>query len=81
MKTRKAEVVDNYHGHLVADPYRWLEEMEAPEVKAWTEGQNRLTQAYLAGSPVRGQIKARLTELWDFPKYSLPQKAGGKMGR
>ena len=78
-ETRQDDVVDNYHGTLVADPYRWLEDAESPETKAWVSAQNELTQSLLAQSPVREQIKERLTEIWNYPKYSTPMRRGSRI--
>jgi prolyl oligopeptidase len=69
---RKSDVVDNYHGTRVPDPYRWLEDPDSPESRAWIEAQNRLTAAYLAEIPTRGAIRERLTTLWNYPKYGTP---------
>jgi prolyl oligopeptidase len=74
--TRKANVVDDYHGTKVADPYRWLEDDNSAETKAWVEAQNQVTQAYLAGIPERKAIEARLTKLWNYEKYGAPSKHG-----
>ncbi|MDR3683860.1 MAG: prolyl oligopeptidase family serine peptidase, partial [Geothrix sp.] len=74
--TRKGDVVDDYHGTQVADPYRWLEDDRSPETAAWVEAQNQVTQAYLAGIPQRKAIEARLTKLWDYEKYGAPSKRG-----
>ena len=69
---RKSDVVDVYHGTRVADPYRWLEDPDAPESRAWIEAQNRVTEAYLAAIPTRATIRDRLTKLWNYPKYGSP---------
>ena len=69
---RKSDVVDDYHGTRVPDPYRWLEDPDSPESRAWIEAQNRLTAAYLAEIPTRGAIRERLTTLWNYPKYGTP---------
>src|SRR3989442_13980029 len=69
---RKSDVVDDYHGTTVPDPYRWLEDPDAPESRAWIEAENRLTAAYLAEIPARGAIRERLTKLWNYPKYGAP---------
>ncbi len=76
--TRKADQVDDYHGTKVPDPYRWLEDVDAPETKAWVEAQNRVTFGYLEGSPERDAIRRRLTALWDYPRYGAPFKKGGR---
>jgi prolyl oligopeptidase len=75
---RKASIVENFHGTMVADPYRWLEDSLSPESQAWIQEQNKATRAFL-DTPLRQEIKERLTELWDFPKYELPQEAGGRL--
>lgn len=77
MRTRKVDVVEDYHGTAVADPYRWLENAEHPEVKEWVRAQRRLTEGFLGEVRTRGAIKRRLTELWDYPRHSLPRKVGG----
>jgi prolyl oligopeptidase len=74
--TKKIEHVDNYHGTIVADPYRWLEEDNSPERAAWVEAQNKLTFAYLEKIPFRGQLAARLEKLFNYPKYSAPARRG-----
>ncbi|MGH7665037.1 MAG: prolyl oligopeptidase family serine peptidase [Gemmatimonadaceae bacterium] len=70
--TRRSDHTDIYHGISVPDPYRWLEDTDSPETAAWVAAQNEVTFAYLAGIPERGAIRARLTELWDYPKYGTP---------
>ncbi len=69
---------DDYHGVRVADPYRWLEELNAPETRAWIEAQNALTYGFLEQIPEREAIRERLTELWDYAKQSTPFKRGGR---
>jgi len=73
---RKSDVVDDYHGTRVPDPYRWLEDPDSPESRAWIEAQNRLTAAYLAEIPARSTIRERLTKLWNYPKYGTPFRKG-----
>jgi prolyl oligopeptidase len=68
------DTVDNYHGTLVADPYRWLEDPAAPDTLAWVEAQNTITEDYLAKIPARAALLDRMTALWDYPKYSVPSK-------
>ena len=74
--TRKDEQVDDYHGTSVADPYRWLEDDNSAETLAWVNAQNQVTQNYLAQIPYRGQLKQRLEELYNYPKYSVPRRSG-----
>lgn len=73
-ETRRDDTVENYHGTPVADPYRWLEAADSSEVRQWAEAQNTVTRAYLDAIPARERIKARYTELMNFPKYSVPRK-------
>jgi len=76
--TKKGEVKDTYFGTVVEDPYRWLEDDNSPETDDWVKAQNQLTFGYLSKLPYRDQIKKRLTELWDYPKYGTPFKEAGK---
>ena len=73
---RKSDVVETYHGQAVPDPYRWLEEPDSEETRQYIEAQVELTDSYLAEIPARVQIKERLTQLWDYPKYSAPTRKG-----
>src|SRR5216110_1301520 len=75
---RKSDVVDDYYGTRVPDPYRWLEDPDSPESRAWIEAQNRLTAAYLAEIPARATIRQRLTQLWNYPKYGAPFRKAGR---
>jgi len=77
-ETRKDSVVDNYHGTLVADPYRWLEDDNSEETKAWVKEQNAVSYPYLASLPGRDIIKEKLTELWNYPRYGNTVKMGDK---
>jgi prolyl oligopeptidase len=74
----RGDVVDDYHGTKVADPYRWLEDTDAPETRAWIEAQNKLTFGFLERIPERGAITERLTALWNYEKYGLPASKGGR---
>ena len=74
--TRKGDVVDTYFGTQVADPYRWLEDADSEETKAWIRAQNALSSAYLAQIPERAAIRERVARLWNFEKYSVPYKLG-----
>jgi prolyl oligopeptidase len=76
--TAKTNQVDDYHGTKVPDPYRWLEDDNAPATKAWVEAQNKVTFAYLEKIPQRKAIEQRLTELWNFERFGVPDKEGGR---
>nr|NIR45864.1 S9 family peptidase [Gemmatimonadota bacterium]NIR73832.1 S9 family peptidase [Candidatus Kutchimonas denitrificans]NIS02477.1 S9 family peptidase [Gemmatimonadota bacterium]NIT68345.1 S9 family peptidase [Gemmatimonadota bacterium]NIU51612.1 S9 family peptidase [Gemmatimonadota bacterium] len=77
-ETRKVDHVDIYHGTVVPDPYRWLEDTNSEETAAWVEAQNEVTFAYLEAIPERDWIRERLTELWDYERYRTPWKDGGR---
>ncbi len=72
--TKKDNIIDDYHGVKVADPYRWLEDAESTETQAWVSAQNRLTSDFMTVIPAREQIEQWLTRLWNYPKYSVPVK-------
>ena len=76
--SKKTDQLDNYHGTNVADPYRWLEDANSAETKSWVDAQNKVTQAYLAQIPQREAIRQRLTQLWNYERYSVPEKEGGR---
>ena len=79
-ETKKVDHVDDHHGTKVPDPYRWLEDdvRQSKEVAAWVEAQNKITFAFLESIPQRDAIKKRLTELWNYEKFGVPVKAGGR---
>lgn len=74
--TKKVDQSDIYFGKKVEDPYRWLEDDKSTETAEWVKKQNLVTESYLSQIPYREKIKTRLTELWDFPKYSPPFSKG-----
>lgn len=74
--TMDTTISDDYHGTIIADPYRWLEYDTAANVKEWVEAQNKVTFGYLDQIPFREQIKERLTEVLNYPRYSTPYRAG-----
>jgi prolyl oligopeptidase len=71
-------VFDDYHGTKVADPYRWLEDDNSDETKAWVKAQNKVTFDYLDKIPFRKNIHTRLEKIWNYEKYGTPFKEGGK---
>ena len=76
--TRKIEVVDDYNGKKVTDPYRWLEDANSTQTQAWVEEQNKVTFKFLREIPVREEVRQRLTKLWDYERYGVPFKEGGR---
>ncbi|HEX2717458.1 MAG TPA: prolyl oligopeptidase family serine peptidase [Gemmatimonadaceae bacterium] len=76
-QTKTVDVVDDYHGTKVGDPYRWLEDLNSPETAEWVKAENDVTNAYLATLPNREQIRKRITELWNYPRVSTPYWEGG----
>jgi len=73
---KKVDQVDDYFGTPVPDPYRWLENENAPETAAWVEAENRVTFAYLDKLAYRPQLKARLERLLNYPRFSAPNRRG-----
>ncbi len=75
-ETAKVNQVDTFYGTVVADPYRWLEDDLSAETADWVRRQNEVTFAYLDQIPFRDKIRARLTELWNYEKFSAPFREG-----
>lgn len=75
-ETERGNVVDNYHGTEVADPYRWLEDLDSEATRHWVEAQNALSQPRLEALPARPWLKERLTALWNYERFGIPRKAG-----
>lgn len=76
--THKVDQVDDYHGTSVADPYRWIEDLDSEQTAAWVAAQNELTFGFLARIPARQDLRARLTALWDYEKYGIPIVRNGR---
>ncbi len=77
-ETRKVEQVDNYHGTSIADPYRWLEDDNSAETKAWVKAQNAVTDKFLEAMPQRLPVRKIYTDLYNFERFGLPSKEGGR---
>lgn len=75
---RVTDQVDDYFGVKVHDPYRWMEDVDSPEVKTWVDAENALTQRFLADVPAREKIHARLMELNNFERVSAPEQENGR---
>ena len=77
--TERREVVDDYHGTKVVDPYRWLENTDARDTAAWVKAQVKFTQPLLAALPTRDKYHKRLTELWSYERYGVPYRKAGAL--
>ncbi len=73
------DVADTWWGTPVPDPYRWLEDPDAPPSRAWIEAENALTRGWIDAVPDRQRIEARLTEIWNFERFSVPSQQGGQI--
>src|ERR1700736_2033935 len=73
---RKSDVIDTLFGTKVADPYRWMEDLTSPEVKQSVDAENAVTFKYLDGLPQRDALKKRITELYDYPRITIPYYEG-----
>jgi len=76
-EAQRGSHTDDYFGTSVADPYRWMEDVESPEVATWVEAQNAIAAPFLEAIPGHEGIKERLTELWNYERFGVPWKDGG----
>lgn len=76
--TKKSDVTDDYFGTKVADPYRWLEDDNSAETRAWVKAQNEVTFAFLEAIPQRSAIRERLEKLWNYERFGIPFKRGDR---
>ncbi|MEJ1960433.1 MAG: prolyl oligopeptidase family serine peptidase [Gammaproteobacteria bacterium] len=72
----RGDIVDDYHGTKVADPYRWFEQLDSPQTKQWVEAENKVTRPILEKLPNREWLKQRLTQLWSYERFGVARKAG-----
>ncbi len=77
-ETARGGVVDNYFGHSVPDPYRWMEDLDSKPVADWVAAENQVTFTYLSKLPMRDHFQRRITELWNYPKAGIPIPRGGR---
>jgi prolyl oligopeptidase len=77
--TPRSDIADTLHGVRVPDPYRWLEEIDSDQTQAWIKSQNRLSSTYLSQIEARDEIYERLTELWNYEKYTVPFIKAGRV--
>ena len=75
----RGTVVDDYFGTKVADPYRWMEDLNSPDVKRWITDENAVTSKYFDSLPERRELLARITALWNYPKVGIPEFEGGRL--
>lgn len=78
-ETRRVDQIDAFHEEKVADPYRWLEDETAADTAAWVQAQMRVTQAYFDRLPFQAALKERLTQLLDFPRFTVPEQRGDRI--
>ncbi len=78
--TKRVDLVEDHFGTKVADPYRWLETdvRNDPEVRSWVTAQNAVTDSFLATLPARADFEKRITELYDYERFGIPEKNGGR---
>src|SRR4051812_6698337 len=76
--TSRGDVVDDYHGVKVADPYRWFEDPTAPATRGWVTAENALSQPFLERLPQRAWLGERLKQLWTFERFGVPRREGGR---
>jgi prolyl oligopeptidase len=74
----RGHVVDDYHGVRVADPYRWLEDLDSPQTRTWVAAEAKLTAGYLASLPQRERLRARIAALYDYERFGIPFREGGR---
>ncbi len=78
-KAPRAEQVDDYHGTKIADPFRPLEDPDAPATRAWIDAENSLTRSYLDAIPERAELRSRLTRLWNYERFTTPVREDGRL--
>ncbi len=76
---RRDNLVETLHGTKVADPYRWLEDVDSEETGKWIAQQNAISGKYFSETPGQEWIEKKMTELWEYDKYSIPRQAGGRL--
>jgi prolyl oligopeptidase len=78
-ESKRGDVVDEYFGTKVADPYRWLEDTDSSETAGWVQAQNKVSLPFLKSLPHRDAIQKRLTELWNYERYGVPVRKAGRL--
>src|SRR5713226_718378 len=75
----RGDVVDDHAGRKIASPWRWMEDLDAPQVKQWIDAEVAVTSKYLEQLPQREAIRKRLTELWSFARTEVPKREAGQV--
>ncbi|HET9982592.1 MAG TPA: prolyl oligopeptidase family serine peptidase [Longimicrobiales bacterium] len=78
-ETRAVDHVDDYFGTTVADPYRWMEDLNSADVAAWVRAENAVSESHLSALPMRAWFKDRITALWNYPKVTVPTRRAGRL--
>ena len=78
-ESKRGDVIETLHGREVADPYRWLEDLDTPQTQAWVAAQRAFAEEALAAIPARERIRARVAQLWDYEKLGVPHRRGGRL--
>jgi prolyl oligopeptidase len=78
-ETKRTDQVDDFFGNRVADPYRWMEDLNTPDVAEWVKQEKAITEQYFSQLGMRAHFKSRITELWNYPKVSIPFRVGGRL--
>ena len=78
-ESRRSDFTDTYFGTKVPDPYRWLEGLDSPETQAWVTAQNEVTFGYLNQIPFRDKIRDRLTKIWNYERFGVPEQVGSEL--
>ena len=76
--TRTVDSAEHYGSVVIPAPYRWLEDLNSPETAQWVAAENAVTEAYLSKLPLRAPLRARITELWNYPRVTAPRWQGGQ---
>ena len=75
---QRSDHVDDYHNVKVADPYRWMEDLDSPTTRAWVAQEDKLSRGYIGALPGRDSIAQRLKRIWNFERWSPPEKHGNR---
>jgi prolyl oligopeptidase len=72
----QGDISGDYHGVKVPDPYRWMEDIDSPGTRAWVEAEDKLSRDYLSAIPGRDGIQQRLKQIWNYERWSAPERHG-----